>query len=197
MLAAWRVHMRLSIALVAMLLLGQAIPDKHRTPSAVTHASIQEPLYVAGYMVRTNNASEAAGNGKIGELWQRFMQQDLGAKIPDRTDPALIVVYSDYASDEKGDYDYLLGAHVFSIGKLPEGMTYKQVKPGNYACIETETGQMPDVLQAAWKRIGQMSREEMGGQRAFVTDYEVYDGRSADPKHARVPICVGLKPPTL
>ena len=35
---------------------------------------------------------------------------------------------------------------------------------------------------------------ELGGKRAFQTDYEIYDRRSANPKQAQVEIHIGLKP---
>ena len=162
------------------------------TMPPMTHTKLDTPFYVAGYLVRTNNADEAAGKSKIGPLWQRFMQQNLAATIPNRTDAALTVVYSHYATDEKGDYDYLLGARVSSVDNLPEGMTSRRVEPGDYAVIPTERGPMPGVLQAAWARIWKMTPEGLGGRRAFVTDYEVYDQRSADPHNAQVEIHIGL-----
>ncbi len=63
-----------------------------------------------GFLVRTNNAAEASGESKIGPLWQRFMQEKLVDQIPNRADESFTVVYSNYASDETGTYDYLLGA---------------------------------------------------------------------------------------
>jgi predicted transcriptional regulator YdeE len=160
----------------------------------VTHETIDAPFYVAGWLVRTNNTDEANGTGKIGPLWQRVMQQNLVGQIPSRTDGALIVVYSSYASDEKGEYDYLLGARVSSIDNLPAGMTWRKVEPGTYAVILTEKGQMPGVLQAAWARIWKMSPAELGGKRAFVSDYEIYDARSANMQSAQVEIHICLAP---
>jgi predicted transcriptional regulator YdeE len=155
---------------------------------------LQEPFLVAGFLVRTNNTVEGSGLGKIGPLWQRFYKDNLGGRIPDRADSALTVVYSDYASDEKGDYDYLLGARVTSVDHLPAGMNWKKVQPGTYAVFPTEAGQIPGVLQAAWRRIWQMPVGTMGGKRAFLTDYEIYDARSANPERAQVEIHIGLAP---
>jgi predicted transcriptional regulator YdeE len=160
--------------------------------SAVSQDMIDKPFYVAGCVIRTNNADEIGGNGKIGPLWQRFMQQNLAGQIPNRSGSSLIVVYSNYASDEKGDYDYLLGVPVSSVGDLPAGVTLKKVEPGAYGVILTEKGQMPGVLQAAWARVWKMSPAELGGKRAFVTDYEIYDQRSANMQSAQVEIHVGL-----
>ena len=154
----------------------------------------EDSFYIAGYEIRTNNAREMSGQGEIGKLWQKVMQGNLVAQIPNRTDSALIVVYSGYASDEKGDFNYLLGARVPSVDKLPAGMTYRKLSPGPYAVFVTDQGPLVDVLQAEWKKIWAMPPEQMGGTRAFLTDYEVYDQRSADPSHAQIEIHIGIKP---
>lgn len=152
-----------------------------------------QPFLVAGYLVRTNNAIEATTGSRIGPLWQRFLQENLAAQIPDRIDSAVTVVYSNYASDQRGDYDYLLGARVRSIDRLPAGIVSRRVEAGNYAVFLTERGAMPGVLQAEWKKIWKMSAAETGGRRRFVTDYETYDQRSADPAHAQVEIHLGIE----
>jgi len=160
----------------------------------VSKQVLEQPFYVAGYLVRTNNASEASGESKIGPIWQRFMQENLAARIPNRADESFTVVYSNYASDETGAYDYLLGARVTSVDHLPAEMTWRKVEPATYAVLLTDKGQMPGVLQAAWDHIWHMSPGELGGKRAFVTDYEIYDKRTADPQNAQVEIHIGLKP---
>jgi predicted transcriptional regulator YdeE len=178
--------------LVAVFVSGATSISSPNQEESVTKAVLQQPFFVAGYLVRTNNTDEASGHGKIGDLWQRFYKENLGAQIPNRSDSALTVVYSEYSSDETGDYNYLLGARVTSVTDLPPGMVWKKVDPGPYAVITTDIGQMPGVLQAAWRKIWQMSPTELGGKRAFVTDYEIYDARSANPAHAQVEIHVGV-----
>jgi predicted transcriptional regulator YdeE len=186
--------MQLPSGVILALFLGlvgqQSVTPVDQPQKTVT----EQPFYVAGYQVRTNNANEMNGNGEIGKLWQRFFQQNLGAQIPNRTDTGLIVVYSDYASDEKGDYNCLLGARVASVDHLPAGITYKKIVPGPYAVFTTAQGPLIDVLQAEWKKIWSMQPAQLGGKRAFVTDYEVYDARSANPQQAQVEIHVGLQP---
>jgi predicted transcriptional regulator YdeE len=185
--------------LLAGLLIGAAAAAVGQSAAGtgeavVAQAIVDQPFYVAGWLIRTNNADEAGGNGKIGALWQRVMQQNLAAQIPNRAGDALIVVYSNYASDEKGEYDYLVGARVSSVDNLPAGITSRRVEPGTYATILTDKGQMPGVLQAAWARIWKMPPAELGGRRAFVTDYEIYDERSANMQSAQIEIHVGLAP---
>ena len=155
---------------------------------------VEQPFYVAGFVVRTNNAAEASGESKIGPLWQRFMQENLAARIPNRADKAFTVVYSNYASGETGPYDYLLGARVTSVDHLPAEMTWRKVEPATYAVILTDKGQMPGVLQATWVRIWHMSPGDLGGKRAFITDYEIYDQRTSNSQNAQVEIHIGLTP---
>jgi predicted transcriptional regulator YdeE len=178
---------------IAPLLAMAAALESQNPAATVSKTQLEESFYVAGWLVRTNNADEAAGRGKIGDLWQRLYKENLGAQIPDRADAALTVVYSDYAGDEKGDYNYLLGARVTSIAHLPAGMTYRKVESGRYAVLTTGIGAMPGVLQDAWRRIWVMPPAELGGRRAFRTDYEIYDKRSANPQQAQIEIHIGLK----
>jgi predicted transcriptional regulator YdeE len=154
----------------------------------------EEPFYVAGYQVRTNNMNEMNGRSEIGPLWERFYRQSLGAQIPHRADAATIVVYSDYASDENGDYNYLLGARVSAVDHLPASMSFRRIVPGHYTVLTTARGPLVEMVQAEWKRIWTMQPADLGGQRAFLTDYEVYDSRSANPQQAQVEIHIGLRP---
>jgi len=41
-------------------------------------------FYIAGLTARTNNAHEMSGEGKIGNVWHRFLQPNLVAKIPSK-----------------------------------------------------------------------------------------------------------------
>lgn len=178
----------------ATFILSTALLSAQTTEARLHHETIATPFYVAGYLVRTNNADEAGGKNKIGPLWLRFMQENLAARIPNRTDDALTVVYSDYAADEKSDYDYLLGARVNSIDNLPKEMVWRKVEPATYAVFLTDKGPMPGVVQAAWASIWKMTANDLGGKRAFITDYEIYDQRSANPQSAQVEIHIGLAP---
>ena len=175
-------------SLCVVLLCGQSAGSDCSSPKTVKVGS----FYVVGYAVRTNNADEVHGRGRIGELWKTFMEHNLGARIPNRVDGNLIVVYSHYASDERGPYDYLLGARVSSLEGVPAEMTYREVAAGLYALFTTRPGRVDEVVPEQWSRIWETPPAVLGGIRAFITDYEVYDWRSGN--HAQVTIHVGLKP---
>lgn len=167
---------------------GQAA---NNPPLPVRHAT-QESFTVVGVTVRTNNAREAGGDGEIPKLWARAMQEGLLNSIPDRTDQNTIAVYSGYAGEENSDYDYTLGVRVTSAGNVPEGYVARTIAAGPYAVIRSEQGPPQQVVPAVWAHIWQLSPEELGGKRAFRTDYEVYaPGMTAD--NAQIDVYVGLK----
>ena len=153
----------------------------------------QDSFYVAGYSARTNNAAEVSGDGKIRSMWQQWFEENLGTKIPNRVDNDVLAVYSDYASDENDDYTYTLGARVSSVNDLPPGLTYRKIIAGRYTVFTTEDGPVTQVMRAEWQKIWTTPPTVLGGKRAFVTDFEVYDQRAADPQHAQVDIHIGVQ----
>ncbi len=80
-----------------------------------------------------------------------------------------------------------------SVLDLPAEMTCRKVAAGRYAVLTTRVGPLIEVLQEEWKRIWTIHPSDLGGERAFKTDYEIYDQRSADPKRAQIEIHIGLK----
>ncbi len=153
----------------------------------------EQGFFVVGIAGRTNNADELSGTGKIGSIWETFLQQNLAAKIPNKIGLDLIAVYSDYESDHTGDYTYQLGVAVSSTDHLPEGLTIKYVPSGRYAMITSDRGSVTQVVPDLWRRIWLMPPAELGGTRAFLVDYEVYDQRAADPQRTEIDLYIGLR----
>jgi predicted transcriptional regulator YdeE len=145
----------------------------------------QEAFQVMGMTVRTTNAREAGPDGEIPKLWRRAMQEAIFDKIPNRADKNIVVVNSGYASDVNGEYDYTLGARVTRIDSIPTGFVSKSIAPGRYAVILSQQGPPSQVVPGVWKQIWKMTPEELGGSRAFRTDFEVYPP-SADPQKCRL-----------
>ena len=112
-----------------------------------------------------------------------------------RTHPGIsYALYTGYESDHQGPYTYLFGEAVAidADQKPPQGFTAHQITPQTYAVITVGPGPMPLLVVQAWQSIWQMSDQELGGQRAYVADFERYDARAANPAHAIVDIYVGL-----
>jgi predicted transcriptional regulator YdeE len=150
-------------------------------------------FFVVGVAARTRNAHEMSGNGKIGDVWQTFLEPSLVARIPNKIGVDPIAIYTEYESDHTGYYTYLLGVPVSSTESLPANLTVKHVPPGRYAVFTSGRGNIVQVVQEVWQRIWSMSPEELGGKRAFQTDFEVYDQRTADPENAQIDVYVGLR----
>lgn len=179
----------LRLTAFAIMLVSPCLTHAQEKPVKVEE---QAAFNVIGLAVRTNNKAEATGQGEIPKLWQRFMQQDTTSKIPNRAEQSLVVVYTDYESDEKGEYTYLIGSRVTSTSDVPAGLTLKEVPAGKYAVFESEKGPAHAVIPKLWQQIWAMSAQDLGGQRAFQADYEVYPP-GYDALNVQITLHIGLK----
>jgi predicted transcriptional regulator YdeE len=148
---------------------------------------------VIGIEARTSNAKEMTSEGLIGKQWARFMKDNLAAQIPNKADTTVLAVYTDYASDKHGEYTFILGTRVTSKAQVPKGMIARQVQPGRYAIFTSAKGPVAKVVSETWQRIWSVPDTSPGGDRAYKTDYEVYDQRAANPDDAQVDVHVGIR----
>lgn len=154
----------------------------------------KESFTVIGIETRTNNAAETAAGGKIPRQWDRLFKEGVLAKIPNKADADILAVYSGYASDHNGDYDYLLGARVANGSTAPAGMVAKVVPKSRYAVLTSDRGPVGKVVSEAWQKIyGLEDAGGLGGRRAYKADFEVYDQRTRDPQDSQVDIYVGIE----
>lgn len=149
----------------------------------------RDSFKVIGIEIRTSNAA-----GDIPGQWKRFYTEGVLARIPDKEDGNTVVVYSGYASDHNGDYDYLIGARVKGASPAPPGMVMRTVPKGRYALLTTDRGQVGQVVSDAWRKIWDLEGAGgLGGGRTYKADFEVYDQRSRDPGSSQVDIYVGIR----
>jgi predicted transcriptional regulator YdeE len=175
----------LSISLSAMLIAAESSAPK------IMH---QSAFSIAGIEVRTSNAKEATSEGVIGKEWQKFFQEGVLEKIPNKLDGNIYAVYSDYTSDHNGEYSLTIGAKVAEGSSVPPGLVLKTVPAGNYAILTSDKGPVAKVVTAAWRRVwGLEQKKSLGGTRAYKADFELYDRRAANPEDSQVDIYLGLK----
>ena len=156
--------------------------------------SRQHPSFsLIGVSSRTTNAKEMSGEGVIGPMWQRVMTEGLIDQIPNRADANIIAMYTDYESDANGEYTFLIGAMVCSLESVPEGMIAKHIEAASYAVFTSEKGPVWQVVPQVWQKIWATPPSELGGERSFVADFEIYDERAANPEDAVVEVWVGIK----
>jgi predicted transcriptional regulator YdeE len=148
----------------------------------------RDSFTVIGIEIRTNNAA-----GDIPRQWDRFFKEGVLGKIPNKADANILAVYSRYASDHNGDYDYLIGARVRDGSTAPEGMMAEVIPKARYAVLTTERGPVGKVVSEAWQKIWALEDAGgLGGRRTYKADFEVYDQRSRDPNDSQVDIYVGV-----
>jgi predicted transcriptional regulator YdeE len=121
--------------------------------------------------------------------WTDFLQQNAGAKIKNRAlPPTMYAVFSEYESDWRGKYSYLIGCSVTRADTIPEGMEARQI-PAQTCAVFTAKGQMPDEVIAIWSTIWLSELP-----RTYMFDFEVYDKRFTRPKDKAVDVCVAIDP---
>ncbi|HJK86005.1 MAG TPA: GyrI-like domain-containing protein [Candidatus Megaira endosymbiont of Stentor roeselii] len=146
-------------------------------------------------MCRTNNTAEMnISSAKIAPTIQKYFRQAVGEEIPNRKNPGTTYcVYTDYESDFTGDYTYFIGEEVKFVGDSMEGFSSIIIPAQNYAKFTSKPGIMPEVCIDMWQNIWKMKSGELGGKRAYLADFEVYDKRALDPSKTVLDIYVGVK----
>lgn len=150
---------------------------------------------LVGFSMRTNNATELnPETNKIGPFVQQYFANQLAKKIPFRTKPGVTYAgYYNYATDEYGDYRFFLGEEVSEISHAyPDNMNALIIPAGKFFCLTTDVGPIAQVEVEGWKKIWNMTSEEMGGKRHYLVDFVVYDERAANRNNAEVDIYIGL-----
>ena len=141
---------------------------------------------IVGISRRTSNAR---GFEDISACWQDFFAQNGAARITNRTvPPVMYAVYSDYETDWRGEYSYLIGCGVDRAGAIPEGMEVRRVPAQTYAVFRAK-GRMPDEILAVWATVWASDLS-----RTYTCDLEVYDKRFTRPVNKEVEIYVAVDP---
>ena len=152
-------------------------------------------IKLLGILCRTNNTAEMnISSAKIAPTIQKYFRQAVGEEIPNRKNPGTTYcVYTDYESDFTGDYTYFIGEEVKVGGDSMEGFSSIIIPAQNYAKFTSKPGIMPEVCIDMWQNIWKMKSGELGGKRAYLADFEVYDKRALDPSKTVLDIYVGVK----
>lgn len=165
------------------------------TGAAVEPRILEQPEFsVIGIRVRTSNAKQVTGGGAIPKQWDRFFREGIADKIPNKVGSTIYAIYTNYASDHNGEYDFIIGMKVSSVSEVPPGMVAKQVPSGRFAVITSAKGPAAQVVPQAWQRVYSLDdNKQLGGARAYKADFEVYDQRSQNPQDSQVDLYIGLK----
>lgn len=139
---------------------------------------------VVGLSARTNNSSPEMEK-IIGGLWQKFYSPEICANIKNRANQKALGIYTDYDSDEKGDYTIAVMCEVNEASELPQGTEVRRIPAGQYAKFIVK-GNMLTAVREFWRELWNMDLN-----RAFVCDFEEY--QNADPENAEIHMYISLK----
>ena len=159
--------------------------------------SLLPEIKLIGITTRTNNAHifEAdPSTNPIAATVTQYFHGGLSQSIPHRAKPGTTYcAYTDYESDLNGDYTYFIGEEVTSFDDVPEGFSTLTIPPQKYAKFTNSPGPMPDVCVNLWQKIWKMEPLELGSERGFRTDLELYDERANDHQNVVLDLYIGLK----
>ncbi|MCX7121760.1 MAG: effector binding domain-containing protein [Gammaproteobacteria bacterium] len=154
-----------------------------------------EGFTLAGIVVRTSNKNEMNPNtAKIGATVNAYWERQIASQLKDRVNPDVtFLAYTDYESDEHGEYTFFIGEEVHPLENQNESTFAQLVIPeGSYQKFTTDAGSIPDIVISAWQKIWLMTKSDFEGKRRYHTDFEIYDERAKNPANAVVDIHVGI-----
>ena len=141
---------------------------------------------IIGISVKTTNENGQAAKD-IGELWAKFMSENILEKIPNKVSTAIYSIYTDYEGDYTKPYTTLLGCKVENLNSVPVGMVSKSFKSGHYSTFTSKGDLTKGAVYQAWVKIWGMDLD-----RTYIADFEVYGEKAQNPTDAEVDIFVGI-----
>ena len=145
-----------------------------------------EPFYIIGLSVKTTNA-EGKGAQDIASLWQKFMYENILEKIPNKVDPTIYSIYTDYEGDYTQPYLTLLGCKVKSLDEVPEGLTAKSFDGGSYIKMTAKGDMSQGLVINQWTKIWNMDLD-----RAYTADFEVFGQKAQNPADAEIDFFIAV-----
>jgi len=115
----------------------------------------KEVFHVVGISVRTSNENGRAKED-IPALWQKFMQNDMHAKVNNRIEESIYAVYTNYESDHTKPYDTILGFKVKDLNTIPDDMVGITIEKSNYKEFSAKGDLTKGVVINKWMEIWNM-----------------------------------------
>jgi predicted transcriptional regulator YdeE len=145
----------------------------------------EQSFFVSGIKVRTTNENGQARKD-IGNLWTKFMTEDIQGKIPGKLSEDIYCVYTDYETDHTGWYTAVIGCKV-TEPEINTGWFSALIPEGAYLVYKPE-GKFPDCVANTWMQIW-----EDGVDRNYLTDYDLYKAGAKSFEETETEIHIGIK----
>ena len=139
-----------------------------------------EPFMIIGISIRTTNENNQAAKD-IGDLWSKFMSENILGAIPNKIDSTVYSIYTDYESDHTKPYTTILGCKVSNLQSIPNGMIGKSFDGGNYVKLSAKGDLMKGLIVNKWTEIWSMDLD-----RVFTADFENKSEKAQNPNDAEI-----------
>ncbi|MCY1033277.1 GyrI-like domain-containing protein [Corallococcus sp. BB11-1] len=126
-------------------------------------------LRIVGLELRTTNETAFKD---IPAHWQRFYQDGILEKIPNKVSADVYAVYTNFENPGKnnlGTYSLILGAEVPGQGPVPPGLVAAVVPQSKRQVFEVAKGH-PEKVGEKWQEIWALGSEG----KAYLADFEHY-----------------------
>ena len=153
-------------------------------------------IKLVGLKTRTLNQNEFnPETAKIAPLVGRYWNENTAEQIPNRKNPGVVLVgYSNYASDEHGEYDFLFGEEVTRFDGVPATLSQLTVPAASYLEITSDLGPMPQIMFQTWQKVWELTQQKkLGAERSYQVDFEIHDQQNSDPNQQVFKIYLGIK----
>ncbi|KAF2334669.1 GyrI-like domain-containing protein [Flavobacterium ginsenosidimutans] len=142
---------------------------------------------IIGIAIRTTNEGGKSGKD-IPQLWNKFISENIGDRIPNKLDNAIYCVYTDYEKDHTKPYTTIIGCKVSGLDEIPNDMIGKTIENSTYEKFTAKGNLTEGAVYNEWLKIWNSDLN-----RSFTSDFEVYDQRSANLQNGEVDIYIALK----
>lgn len=141
-----------------------------------------------GIQVETTNKNGQSAQD-LGNLWGKFMGENLFSSIPNKASEDIFVIYTDYESDYQGKYTVIIGTKVSDLQEIPQGMVGREFPEQTFKKWIAK-GEIPSALMETWQEIW---RNDKNLNRSYLYDLEVYGSKSQNGKNSEVEIWLGVR----
>ena len=146
-----------------------------------------EEFHVIGISVRTTNEGGQAAKD-IPQLWEKFITENIAAKIPSKLSDSVYGIYTEYEGDYTQPYTTVLGCKVSSLDNIPDGFIGLTIQTANYEKYTAKGKMSDDIVYQKWVEIWQSNLD-----RTYLADFEIYGEKSIDMDNAEVDIFISVK----
>lgn len=145
-----------------------------------------EAFNIVGLSIRTTNENGQSAKD-IPELWNTFLAEKIGDKVPNKLSTNIYCVYTDYEKDYTKPYTTLLGYRVENLGSIPVGLTGKSFSGGDYKIYKVKGKLADGIVYNEWTKIWNSDLS-----RAYTADFEVWGEKAQNPDDAEIEIFIAI-----